>query len=407
MPVSINEAIEKKYITIGTYVLVRVDFNVSMDGNTVRDDYRIARALPTILALTSAGAKVILISHIELSESKKHGLTAGKNDADKSAVPSLQPVYDYIKTTYPKEFNRCYFVPDLLSEQGKKQVSLLKEGEIILAENIRMYEGEKKNDTDFAAALASLATVYVNDAFAVSHRAHASVVGVPALKASNERFAGLLLQSEIEALDPSIQKPRPFIFILGGAKFETKLPLITKYLDVADHVFVGGALANDLFKLQGNNVGNSLVSTDKNIEESLREILKNKKLIIPEDVFVLCGQHIEIKHPEDVKDGENILDIGPESLVKFESLCENAGYIVWNGPLGDYERGFEFGTLMLAKILANLNHNKTRTVVGGGDTLAAIKKANVFDKFGFVSTGGGAMLEYLEKGTLVGVEVLK
>lgn len=433
-------SIKDAEIKRGTIVLVRVDFNVSlekkdggaaiadalkktkknnekfaeMQGTTseetfgseiktkvrmgdeyiVRDDYKILRAIPTISYLQKAGAKVILLSHIEIN-----GLS---RDAKK---PSLYPVYEYIKTAYAQEFSTCYFVKDLVSAEGKKSVDLLKEGEIIFAENIRMYEGEEKNDPEFASKLASLAHVYVNDAFGVSHRNHASVVGVPKLL---PHYAGLLMIEEIQNLSSVLNKTlKPFVFILGGAKFETKLPLIEKYVNKADYVFVGGALANDVLVAKGLNVGTSLVSKDQKVKSELKKIVHHKNLIVPTDVWVSSGKHTEVKPVGAVGAGDLIQDIGPETMLALKPILKEAKCIVWNGPLGNYEHGWDKSTRALARLLASLDKNINHTIVGGGDTLASIKEENVFDDITFVSTGGGAMLEFLEKETLPGVEALR
>ncbi len=386
---SIKEAGDLK----GIKVLLRVDFNVAIEktpeGDVVRDDYRLKRSIPTIKYLLLAGARVILISHIE------------SNDTTLGDKASLKPVFEYIQKNFAKDIRQIYFFEDAISDAGKKAADILKDGEVVLFENIRRYEGEKNNDEKFAKELASLADIYVNDAFAVSHRSHASIVGVPKYL---PHFAGLLLQEEIKALDPEQEIPRPFLFILGGAKFETKLPLITKYLEKADTVFVGGALANDLFKTKGYEVGASLLSKDETIEVSLRSIINDKKLVVPQDVWVMSGNHQEIKDSKTVLKSDSIKDAGSAAVNQLKDLINKSRYVLWNGPLGGYEQGYEYASLELAKLLGD---SEARTVVGGGDTLAAIKKANVFEKLSFVSTGGGAMLEFLEKGTLVGVEALK
>lgn len=347
----------------GKKVLVRVDFNVPIKDGAVADDYRIERAMPTIEYLRKCGAKVLLISHIETK------------DVDE---PTLRPVFTHLSQKLPLSF-----IEDCFSDDARQGVDMLEDGEIILFENIRRYEGEKKNDPDFAKKLAELADLYVNDAFAVCHREHASVVGVPKYLPS---YAGLLLADEIKHLKINNETPHPFLFILGGAKFETKLPLIEKFLEKADNMFIGGALANDLLKLKGVDVKDSLVSTS-NI--SLDHLVSNPKILMP-------------KHM--VWDGDKIMDAGLEDVAALKPFIMSAKYILWNGPLGDYEKGFKEGTIALSRLIGE---SEAKSVVGGGDTLASIKELGLMDQFTFISTGGGAMLEFLLKGTLVAVEALE
>ena len=359
----------------GKKVLVRVDFNVPIKDGVVVDDYRITRALPTIEFLRRSGAKVLLISHIETK------------DVD---VPTLKPVHTLLSQTVPVSF-----IEDCFSDEARQGIDMLEESEVILFENIRRYEGEKKNDEEFGKKLAGLADIYVNDAFAVSHRSHASIVGVPKYISG---YAGLLLADEISHLKIDDQTPHPFLFILGGAKFDTKLPLIEKFLDKADKIFIGGALANDLLKLKGVDVRDSLVSTMSTMsgivnnpdatENPLQKLLSNPKIIIPEDL---------------VWNEDKIVDAGPKVLVDLKPHIMSAKYILWNGPLGNYENGFKEGTITLSKLIGE---SSAQSVVGGGDTLASIKELGLMDEFTFISTGGGAMLDFLQAGTLVGVEAL-
>ncbi len=347
----------------GKKVLVRVDFNVPVKNGVVVDDYRIQRAMPTITFLRERGAKILLISHIETKDVE---------------VPTLKPVHTLLAQTLP-----LAFIEDCLGDEAKQSIDMLEESEVILFENIRRYEGEKKNDLEFAKQLAALADMYVNDAFAVSHREHASVVGVPQYIPG---YAGLLLSDEIAHLKVDEAVPHPFVFILGGAKFETKLPLIDKFIDRVDTMFIGGALANDLLKLKGVEVKASLVSS---AAVSLDHVLKNPKVMIPEDL---------------VWSDDKIMDAGQGDIERLRPIIMNAKYILWNGPLGNYEAGFKEGTIALSKLIGK---SEAVSVVGGGDTLASIKELDLMDQFSFISTGGGAMLEFLEKGTLVGVNALE
>jgi len=365
----------------GKKVLVRVDFNVPVENGKVMDDYRIKKSLPNIQYLKDKGAKVLLISHIEAKVGEK----------------TLKPVAEYLQNIMPLKF-----LPDFFSDESKNAIGEMQNGDVILFENLRKNKGEEKNDDAFSKELASLADIYVNDAFAVSHRAHASVVGVPKFL---PHYAGLLLASEIENLSKVFNPEHPFLFILGGAKFDTKLPLIQKFLSSAEKIFVGGALANDIYKEMGFNVGKSLVSGG-NVD--LKEIIQNEKIIVPSDVIVKNGakdeNSVSTKKPEEVIDEDIIMDAGESTLRDLEKEISKMKTILWNGPLGNYELGFTTGTTGLAKIVGASN---AKSIVGGGDTLAAIASLGVEDKITFISTGGGAMLEYLLNETLPGIDALK
>ena len=272
----------------------------------------------------------------------------------------------------------------------------LKEGEVLILENLRRDPREKKNDADFARALADLGDIYVNDAFAVGHREHASIVGVPQFLPS---FVGHNFMHEYEELMKTMKPKSPSLFILGGAKFDTKMPLIEKYLDIYDHVFVGGALANDLFKAAGHDVGQSLLSgVDVN---TLKPLLEHKKILIPVDVTVIGNNGVRTTVPEKVEPHETIMDAGPATIAMLEDYTKKAKTILWNGPLGNYEKGFERQTVELAKLIAE---SESYSVIGGGDTIASIEALNCQEKFSFLSTAGGAMLSFLEHGTLPAIK---
>jgi phosphoglycerate kinase len=335
-------------------VLMRVDFNVPVANGIITDDFRIRATIPTIKYLQEKGAKVIMISHIE---TKDH--------------PTLQPVADYLN----KLGIACVF------EKNYKK-ALNNEAQVLLLENVREFEGEKKNDKKFAKELASLADIYVNEAFAVSHREHASLCAITEFIPS---YAGFNFENEIKHLSTAFNPEHPFLFILCGAKFETKLPLLEKFVNIADTIFVGGALANDLFKLKGIDVKKSLVSTEK---FDIDGLLDNPKILLPID---------------QVWKDDAIMDAGMKTVEMLKGEIQKAKYVLWNGPLGAYEGGFKEATIGLAQALAD---STAKTIVGGGDTLATIAELNIEDKFTFVSTGGGAMLEFLAKGTLPGIEAL-
>lgn len=362
----------------GVKVLVRLDLNVPIYNGKVVDDFRIRKILPTIAFLQEQKAKIILMSHIE----------------SPSDNPSLIPVAEHLKGLGIE----CIFVKNY--KNALVSIEKISPGCIILLENLREYEGEKKNDKAFAKELASLGDIYVNEAFAVSHRAHASVSAITKFLPS---YAGLLLEKEIEHLSSAFNPDHPFLFILAGAKFETKLPLIEKFIEIADQVFVGGALANNFFKEQGKKIGKSMVSPEN---FNLSRFMKNPKLLLPPDTLVVDGV-TSIKKVGTIKSDEMMYDAGPETLAMLEKSVSGANYILWNGPLGAYEQGYKKPTLELARMIANATARGAKSILGGGDTLATVAELNIEDKFTFVSTGGGAMLEYLAKGTLPGIEALE
>ncbi len=372
MPRSVTEMNDVR----GKKVILRLDFNVPLRNGKVFDDFRIRKSMPTIELLQSRGAKIIILSHCE-----------GKESA------TLKPVFEYLKERMPISFIEKYVDVTTL-----ETVNAMKDGEVVLFENLRVYPGEKENDQDFAKSLASLADFYVNDAFSCSHREHSSIVGIPKYLPG---FVGLLFQSEIEHLSKTFNPPHPFVFILGGAKFDTKIPLIKKFLKIADTVFVGGALAHNFFKELGYPIGASVVS--EGVFE-LKEMLDSKKIVLPTDVVVKHGDEISIKLPTEVGQDDVIVDAGAETLINLAELVDSAQYVLWNGPLGNFEIGFKEGTLELAGKIADTS---AESVVGGADTLAAISSMDLEKKFNFVSSGGGAMLDFLANGTLLGIEALK
>lgn len=343
----------------GKKILVRVDFNVPIKNGKVLDDFRIKKALSTIEFLLGKGAKIILITHL------------GKNGSE-----SLEPVI--------KRFFK-------ISKFLKNKISFF--------ENIRKFDGEMKNDFNFAKKLSKLGDIYVNDAFSVSHRAHASIVLLPKLLPS---YAGFQLEEEVKNLSLAFKKPKhPFLFILGGAKFSTKMPLIKKYLKLADHIFIGGALANNFFKAKGYEIGASLVDNEN---YGIKEILKNKKLILPSDVVIKSRNKLINKKINEIKKDEVILDIGEETVRNLMPIIKNSKLILWNGPLGKYEVLNGGATKKVLKLVAD---SKAESILGGGDTLELIGELNLEKKFTFVSTGGGATLDFLANGTLPGIKALK
>jgi phosphoglycerate kinase len=360
----------------GKRVLLRLDLNVPLARGKVVDDFRIKAALPTINMLRDAGAKTIIISHIE-----------GKGGE------SLSPVADYLVShKVPVTFISKFF-----TAAAQKTLDGMKDGDIVLFENVRINKGEKANDPDFARKLADMADMYVNEAFPVSHRAHASIVGVPKFIPS---YAGPTFMREIENLSMAFNPPKPFLFILGGAKFDTKMPLIQKFMKSADMIYVGGALANNFFKELKYETGTSSVSEG---EFDLSGLLQSGKVFIPIDV-VVSGKKKTQKPAHEVEKKEAVWDIGNESLLELQALVKQAAFVLWNGPMGNYELDFVEGTKKVAEIVARSN---AKSIVGGGDTVAAIQSLGLMEKFTFVSTGGGAMLDFLVQETLPGIDALK
>lgn len=359
----------------GKAVLVRVDFNLPIVDGKVDSDFRIKKALPTILFLQKEGAKIILITHL------------GKGG------DTLEPIAKVLN-----KHLKVKFIKDIAGSETYEEVKNMKNGEVIMLENLRNDVGEKECSKIFALNLAKLADIYVNESFPVDHREDASLVLLPKLMPA---YAGLQLEEEIKNLSSAFQKPKhPFLFILGGAKFSTKMPLIEKYLELADCVFVGGALANDFLKASGYEVGKSLVDDE---EYNIEQVLKNKKLILPDDVVVRSGDKLVNKKVNEVGRHEIILDIGSETVESLKPLIAEAKLILWNGPLGKYEDGGDKATKEILKLISL---SKAESIVGGGETVALITELEMEDKFSFVSTGGGATLEFLTSGTLPAIKAL-
>ncbi len=366
----------------GKVVLVRVDFNVPINNGKVLDDFRIQAALPTINYLQKKGARVVLIAHLG------KGLSASGVGGE-----SLAPVSKVLS-----KFIKAKFIPETVGEKVYKAIADMKNGEVILLENLRNNKGEQEASKEFAKELAKHADIYVNEAFSVDHRKDASIVLLPKLLPA---YSGLQLESEIKNLSHALKPKHPFLFILGGAKFSTKMPLIKKYLKSADYLFVAGALANDFLRSEGYIVGKSLVDDTDN--ETLRKLMKNKKIILPVDVVVKSGKYILNKRIEEVSLDEYILDIGEETVKNLATLIKDSKLILWNGPLGKYEDGGAEGTKKILKLIAS---SKGESIIGGGDTVALISQMKMENKFSFVSTGGGSTLDFLSSGTLPGIKAL-
>jgi len=378
-------------------VFVRVDFNISFkEDATIADDTRILLALPTLKYLLSHNNKIILASHL--------GRPKGKD-----LQYSLKPIAKHLQKLLPEY--EVILIDDFTSGLGKKQIEEQTDKQIVLLENIRFYEGEKKNDSEFAKKLASLADIFVNDAFGALHRAHASTEGITHFIPS---YAGLLVKREIEMMSRIVKNPTsPLVAIIGGAKISTKINLLYSLMKKADFILVGGGLANTFLKAQDIAVGKSLVEDEalpdaKKIFESFEN--SRCKLLIPEDAIV--GNFTDPSIPPSICGNERIpqdlwiLDIGPKTRQAWQPILTGAKTICWNGPVGlfeknEYRKGTDF---IYDEIIKN---SQAISVVGGGDTLAAIAGKKDSDKITHISTGGGAMLELLEKETLPGIEALR
>ncbi len=375
----------------GQKILLRVDFNVPISNGGVPKgaEWRIKAVLPTLDYLTKQGARIIILSHM--------GRPKGADLAY-----SLYPVYLKLKELWGGE---VLFSHEVLGSAVAKIVKSLKNGQVILLENLRFYEGEEKNEESFSKELASLGEFYVNDAFAASHRAHASIVGLPNFLKS---YAGFLLEKEIAVLSMVRSKPRrPLVLVMGGAKADTKLKLVKEFLNKSDGILLGGVLANTLLYSRGMAVGKSMV--DENlVNEAKKMDIASNHLHLPVDVVVSKSlarpDSIGVRPTGRVGQDEYIIDIGADTIKLFQKVIETARMIIWNGSLGLAEiPAFKNGSLAIAKAIANSSAEK---IIGGGDLISFLADENLIDKMTYVSTGGGAMLEFLAGEKLPGIEIL-
>ena len=384
---------------INKRVLVRVDFNVPLDEKlNITNDIRIVESLPTIKKIISSGGKAILMSHL------------GRPKGERKPEFSLKPAAKRLSELLGKEVN---LAPDCIGSDVEKMVNEMKPGDVILLENLRFHKQEEKNDPEFAKQLAKLGDVYINDAFGSAHRAHVSTEGVT--KFIKTCAAGYLMQKELDYLGKALAKPkRPYCAILGGAKISGKIDVIKNLLDKVDSLIVGGGMAFTFFKAEGKEIGKSLLEVEKlDLAKDLLQNLKSSKIkfLLPVDVVV--ADEFKNESPSKVVSVDNIppdkmgLDIGHETIKLFSDELMKSKTIVWNGPMGVFEMdNFAKGTFEIAQVLAKTTSGGAVTVIGGGDSAAAISKAGLEKKVSHVSTGGGASLEFLEGKVLPGVAAL-
>jgi phosphoglycerate kinase len=358
----------------GKRVIVRTDFNVPVSSSgKVLETARIDFCLKTITYLKNSGARVILISHIGRE----------KNE-------TLLPIFNYLKTKFPLDF-----ISDWNEVLIAQKVEQMEEGTVIMLENLRQQSGETDNEYVFATFLASLAEIYVNDAFSASHRQHTSIVTLPTLLKS---YCGYQFKKELDTLSKVFNPEHPFVVLMGGAKFETKIPVVESLLSVVDSVFVGGALANDILKANGYEVGQSKVSDmDKVYAEN---IFKNEKVILVDDVRVKSFLFNKNKSLKDIKNTDKIIDGGEKTANILAEKIKQAKLVVWNGPFGTFEQGDSF---LSKKVIEAIAKSDAYSIVGGGDTVAEVKKLGKESVFDFMSLSGGAMLEFIAKKSLPGV----
>jgi len=370
---------------------VREDLNVPMSKGSISDDSRIRAAVPTLLHLAQRGAQVIVMSHLGRPKGVEPDL-------------SLRPVSMHLARALDRE---VHFADDCVGEPARTAVANLQHGQVLLLENVRFHPEEEANDPEFAHRLAALGELYVNDAFGASHRAHASVVGVAAYLPA---FAGELMEAELTALHQALDNSRrPMLAVVGGAKVSTKVGVLRNLLKKVDALIIGGAMANTFFKARGYPTGSGLVE-DSALDEA-KEVAEQagRKLLLPVDL--VCARRMEAGQPLRIMDADRVeagwmaLDIGPKSVALFTQRLRGAGAVVWNGPMGVSEiRDFSDGTKAIGEAIAS---SGGYTLVGGGDTVAAIESLGLSGRFSHVSTGGGATLEYLEGKELPGIAILK
>ena len=382
----------------GKRVLMRVDFNVPMDNGSITDDTRIKAALPTIKQLTSNGAKVILCSHM------------GRPKGQVKDELRLSAVGTRLGELLGQSVVKC---DDCIGDEVTNAVNTMSNGDVVLLENLRFYNEEEGNDPEFAKKLASNADLYVNDAFGTAHRAHASTEGVTHHLPTS--VAGLLIEKELKFLQAAIEVPkRPLVAIIGGSKVSSKIGVIETLLEKCDKLIIGGGMIFTFYKAQGLSVGKSLVEEDKlDLAKALMAKAKERgvEFLLPTDVVVADNfapdANANTVSINEIPDGWMGLDIGPDSVKTFQDALSDCGSVIWNGPMGVFEFDkFAQGTEAIANTLAELTDKGTTTIIGGGDSVAAVEKVGVAEKMSHISTGGGASLELLEGKVLPGIAAL-
>ncbi|MCK6695356.1 MAG: phosphoglycerate kinase [Thermoanaerobaculia bacterium] len=392
----------------GKKALIRVDFNVPLDKQyNITDDTRIREALPTIQHILQAGGAVILMSHL--------GRPLEKRNADGTINREKFTLQHLVKHLRKKLKTKVHFADDCVGKSAVKKAAALKAGEVLLLENTRFYEEEEKGDAEFAKKLAALADVYVNDAFGTAHRAHASTTIVAHYFDKNHKCFGFLMEREIENANRVMRNPEhPVTCVVGGAKVSDKIVLLERFLDFANNIIVGGAMAYTFMLAKKGAVGNSLIEPDR--VKAAKEFLKKAKaagvkVLLPKDS--VCGDKfaadaaVQVHPSHQIPDGWMGLDIGPSAVKTYARTIRQSKTIIWNGPMGVFEMpAFAEGTKAIAKAVARATKNGAFSMVGGGDSVAAVNQMKLAKKVSFVSTGGGAMLEYLEGKELPGIKAI-
>lgn len=398
---TLGQLIEKKSLQ-GKRVLIRVDFNVPLDENrNITDTRRIDETLPTIRAVLENGGKAILISHL------------GRPKGERNPKYSLDVVAKYLSEKLPV---KVYFSKDCISDSNEELINSMKSEEVLLLENLRFYKEEEKNDPEFAKKLASYGDIFINDAFGTAHRAHASTEGVTHY--ITQCAAGFLMEKELTYLSRAIVNPeRPLCAILGGSKISGKIDVIENLMKIADVILIGGGMMFTFYKALGYEIGNSIIEEDRvEMAQTVldKAIEQGKKLLLPDDILIAnkleSGAETRVVEKNEIT-GDYLhwigVDIGPKTISIFREEILNSRTIVWNGPMGVFEIDeFSKGTFEIARALAEATQKGSTTIIGGGDSAAAIAKAGLDKKVSHVSTGGGASLEFLEGKTLPGVAAL-
>lgn len=376
----------------GKKVLLRLDLNVPIRANKVTETYKLNMALPTIKYLQEKGAKIIIISHL--------GRPKGKKVKKYSLEPVVKALENILET-------KIKFSKQITGKTVNKKVEALKNKEIIVLENLRFYPGEKENNLNFSKSLASLADIYVNDAFAVSHRKQASV---DKIKKQLPSYGGLLLEKEVLNLSLALKPKKPLVAVIGGAKISSKIKLLEQLSKSANRILIGGALANTLHLAKGSEVGNSLIDEDS-LTWSKKFIKQKKvkdKIVLPSDFLVETSKkEVLVKKLKDVNKTDKIYDIGPDTIFAFSKEIKTAQTLIWNGPLGMFEKKqFKQGTMSIARSLALQSKEEAMCIVGGGETVEALSALNYREYINWISTGGGAMLSFLAKESMPGLKGL-